>query len=41
MKLFLALIPIEGTGTYGAGLARLLREQGIEVWEVNRPDRAK
>lgn len=32
---------VEGTGTYGAGLARLLREQGIEVWEINRPDRAK
>src|ERR1017187_9523222 len=32
---------VEGTGTYGAGLARVLREQGIEVLEVNRPDRAK
>ena len=32
---------VEGTGTYGAGLTRLLREQGIEVWEINRPDRAK
>ncbi|SFM50574.1 IS110 family transposase [Nitrosomonas communis] len=32
---------VEGTGTYGAGLARLLREQGMEVWEVNRPDRVK
>lgn len=32
---------VEGTGTYGAGLARLLREHGIEVWEINRPDRAK
>ncbi len=32
---------VEGTGTYGAGLARLLREQGIEVWEINRPYRAK
>lgn len=31
---------VEGTGTYGAGLARVLREQGIEVWEVNRPDRS-
>ena len=32
---------VEGTGTYGAGLAWLLREQGIEVWEIYRPDRAK
>jgi transposase len=32
---------VEGTGTYGAGLARVLREQGVEVFEVNRPDRAK
>jgi transposase len=31
---------VEGTGTYGAGLARVLREQGVEVLEVNRPDRA-
>jgi transposase len=32
---------VEGTGTYGAGLARVLREHAIEVLEVNRPDRAK
>lgn len=32
---------VEGTGTYGAGLARVLREQGIEVLEVNRPNRSK
>lgn len=32
---------VEGTGTYGAGLVRVLREQGIEVLEVNRPDRSK
>ncbi len=31
---------VEGTGTYGAGLTRLLREHDIEVLEVNRPDRA-
>lgn len=31
---------VEGTGTYGAGLARVLREHAIEVLEVNRPDRA-
>ena len=31
----------EGTGTYGAGLARVLRDAGIEVLEVNRADRSK
>lgn len=32
---------VEGTGTYGAGLASVLREHGVEVFEVNRPDRSK
>lgn len=32
---------VEGTGTYGAGLALVLRENGIAVFEVNRPDRSK
>jgi transposase len=32
---------VEGTGTYGSGLARALHDQGIEVLEVNRPDRSK
>ena len=32
---------VEGTGTYGAGLAHALRAQGIEVREVNRPDRSQ
>lgn len=32
-------VGVEGTGVYGAGLARLLRERGIEVIEVDRPDR--
>jgi transposase len=32
---------VEGTGTYGAGLTRVLREHDIDVSEVNRPDRAK
>jgi Integrase core domain/Transposase len=32
---------VEGTGTYGAGLTRVLREQGVEVPEVNHPDRCK
>ncbi|XUW93206.1 IS110 family transposase (plasmid) [Burkholderia sp. M6-3] len=31
---------VEGTGTYGAGLARVLRDHDVEVLEVNRPDRA-
>ncbi|WP_312184113.1 IS110 family transposase [Massilia timonae] len=35
------LAGVEGTGTYGAGLARVLRGQGIDVFEVNRPDRSK
>lgn len=31
---------VEGTNSYGAGLTRALQEAGIEVVEVNRPDRA-
>jgi transposase len=31
---------VEGTGSYGAGLARYLRQAGQVVLEVNRPDRA-
>jgi transposase len=31
---------VEGTGSYGAGLARFLAGHGQQVWEVNRPDRA-
>jgi len=30
---------VEGTGTYGAGLCRMLTDNGIKVLEVNRPDR--
>ena len=30
---------IEGTGSYGAGLASFLRRRGHQVLEVNRPDR--
>ena len=30
---------VEGTGSYGAGLARFLREGGHLVYEVGRPDR--
>lgn len=32
-------VGIEGTGTYGAGLARYLCEQGYTLYEVNRPNR--
>ncbi|MFB9123472.1 transposase [Paraburkholderia dipogonis] len=32
---------VEGTGTYGAGLARVLLDHDIEVLEVNRPDRSE
>lgn len=30
---------VEGTGSYGAGLARYLHNRGAHVIEVNRPDR--
>ena len=33
-------IGVEGTGTYGAGLARSCRAYGLAVVEVNRPDRS-
>jgi len=32
-------VGIEGTGSYGAGLARHLRDEGVDVVEVNRPNR--
>ena len=32
-------VGVEGTGSYGAGLARFLRGAGIEVVEVDRPNR--
>ncbi len=35
----LGRIGVEGTGVYGAGLARLLHDQGVQVIEVDRPDR--
>src|ERR1019366_10241155 len=34
-----AKVGMEGTGSYGAGLARFLRRQGIEVVEVDRQSR--
>ena len=35
----LAKVGVEGTGAYGAGLARHLGAAGVEVVEVNRPNR--
>lgn len=35
----LVLVGIEGTGVYGAGLARFLSEQAVAMVEVDRPDR--
>lgn len=35
----LAAVGVEGTGSYGAGLARYLSGQGVRVVEVDRPDR--
>ena len=32
-------VGIEGAGSYGAGLCRYLRSEGVEVVEVNRPNR--
>jgi transposase len=34
-----AKVGIEGTGSYGAGLARFLRRRGVEVIEVDRQNR--
>ena len=36
----LETVGIEGTGTYGAGLARFLTAEGVPLIEVDRPDRA-
>lgn len=35
----LVLVGVEGTGAYGAGLARYLHEQDVTVVEIDRPDR--
>lgn len=35
----LGSVGVEGTGAYGAGLARLLRREGVTVIEVDRPNR--
>ena len=34
-----ACVGVEGTGSYGAGLARHLADVGVEVTDVNRPNR--
>jgi transposase len=33
-------VGVEGTGSYGAGLAAALTDRGVELVEVNRPNRA-
>ena len=33
------LVGVEGTGSYGAGLTRSLQQAGLEVVEVDRPNR--
>jgi transposase len=35
----LGRVGVEGTGAYGAGLARLLRDEHVDVIEVDRPNR--
>jgi transposase len=35
----LARVGVEGTGAYGAGLARFLAEEGVDIVEVDRPNR--
>ena len=34
-----ARVGVEGTGSYGAGLARFLRRAGVAIVEVDRPNR--
>ena len=35
----LALVGVEGTGSYGVGLSRYLQRAGVDVVEVDRPNR--
>jgi transposase len=35
----LVAVGVEGCGSWGAGLARYLSERGVQVVEVNRPNR--
>ena len=32
---------VEGTGSYGYRLARLVADDGLQVWEINCPDRSR
>jgi transposase len=32
---------VEGTGSFGYRLARLLADRGLQVWEINCPDRSR
>ena len=41
MELGVPVFAIEGTGSYGAGLARFLASAGVEVFECERPRRAE
>ena len=34
-------VGVEGTATYGAGLARRLSELGLPVWEVLQPEKRR
>jgi transposase len=36
-----AAVGVEGTGSYGAGLSKVLSSEGLTVLEVNRPNRAQ
>lgn len=36
-----AAVGVEGTGSYGSGLSKVLRSEGLTVLEVNRPNRAQ
>ena len=38
---FVSKVGVEGTGSYGAGLARFLRRAQVEVIEVDRPNRQR
>jgi transposase len=35
----LVRVGVEGTGAYGAALSRFLRSEGVQIVEVDRPDR--
>jgi transposase len=37
----IAVVGVEGTGSYGVGLARHLRLDGVAIVEIDRPNRAK